>query len=270
MLKLVKLVKCEFWKLRRKKFIQLVLAASFLFPIPLTALFAYLNNIVGKYENAAAAFDSMWQSVMGFGMDMLLPCILGIVAVLLFFIERDNGTFKNLKIIPISSTDMVLAKLLVLLVLSILFCVSSTLAAAVCGSIFFDVTGLLYKLWFSVIEGILLAFSSFPLVLLIVFFSKSYIFSILLCVFYSVFNLLATFAIGAMPKELAFILPLPSMMLWSSAKMVSHMTISDMADLQSFMDRGLIPSTVQLVLIIGGIALLSVGIIISLYKRRGE
>lgn len=267
---MLKLVKCEFWKLRRKKFVQLVLAASFLFPVPLTVMFVYLNNTTGKYESKAAAFDSMWQSVLGFGMDMLLPCILGIVAALLFFMERDNGTFKNLRTVPVTSTEMVLAKLFVLLILSVLFCVSSTLATIICGNIFFEATGVIYKLCFSIIMGVLLALSSFPLVVLIVFFSKSYIFSILLCVFYSVFNLLATFAIGVMPKALTFILPTPSIMLWSSSEMASHMAISDAEDLKNFTELGLIPSTFQLFLTIGVIALLSVWIIVNLYKRRGE
>lgn len=267
---MLKLVKCEFWKIKRKKFIQFVLAASFLFPVPLTVLFAYLNNTTGKYASKAAAFDSMWQSVLGFGMDLLLPCILGIVAALLFFMERDNGTFKNLRTIPVTSTQMVLAKLLVLLILSIVFCVSSTLAAILCGNFYFEVTGVVFKLFFSIIMGVLLALSSFPLVVLIVFFSKSYIFSILLCVFYSVFNMLATFVIGVMPKILTFILPTPSIMLWSASKMAAHMTINDRNDLQKFMEMGLIPSTISLFLIIGMISFLSVFIMVRLYKKRGE
>lgn len=97
---LLNLIRCEFWKLKRKMFVQLVLAASFLFPIPLTAIIYYLNTAQDKYATKAAAFDALWQSVIGFGMLLLLPCILGIVAALLFFMERDNDTFKNLRTIP--------------------------------------------------------------------------------------------------------------------------------------------------------------------------
>ena len=82
---LLNLIRCEFWKLKRKMFVQLVLAASFLFPIPLTAIIYYLNTAQNKYATKAAAFDALWQSVIGFGMLLLLPCILGIVAALLFF-----------------------------------------------------------------------------------------------------------------------------------------------------------------------------------------
>ena len=103
---MLNLIRCEFWKLKRKMFVQLVLAASFLFPIPLTAIIYYLNTAQNKYATKAAAFDALWQSVIGFGMLLLLPCILGIVAALLFFMERDNDTFKNLRTIPITSSQM--------------------------------------------------------------------------------------------------------------------------------------------------------------------
>ena len=114
---MLNLIRCEFWKLKRKMFVQLVLAASFLFPIPLTAIIYYLNTAQNKYATKAAAFDALWQSVIGFGMLLLLPCILGIVAALLFFMERDNDTFKNLRTIPITSSQMVIAKCIVLLLL---------------------------------------------------------------------------------------------------------------------------------------------------------
>lgn len=46
---MLNLIRCEFWKLKRKMFVQLVLAASFLFPIPLTAIIYYLNTAQNKY-----------------------------------------------------------------------------------------------------------------------------------------------------------------------------------------------------------------------------
>lgn len=134
---MLNLIRCEFWKLKRKMFVQLVLAASFLFPIPLTAIIYYLNTAQDKYATKAAAFDALWQSVIGFGMLLLLPCILGIVAALLFFMERDNDTFKNLRTIPVTSSQMVFAKCIVLLFLSVVFCISRTRSCCfrtMCGS----------------------------------------------------------------------------------------------------------------------------------------
>ena len=52
--------------------------------------------------------------VLGYGIQFLLPCIIGVIAAILFFMERDNDTFKNLRTIPVTSTQMVLAKIIVL------------------------------------------------------------------------------------------------------------------------------------------------------------
>ena len=65
-----------------------------------------------KYATKTEAFDALWQSVIGFGMLLLLPCILGIIAALLFFMERDNDTFKNLRTIPVTSTQIGIGKML--------------------------------------------------------------------------------------------------------------------------------------------------------------
>ena len=43
---MLKLIKCEFLKLKRKKFIPLIILAAFLFPIPLT----YLMTTPSKSE----------------------------------------------------------------------------------------------------------------------------------------------------------------------------------------------------------------------------
>ena len=267
---MLNLIRCEFWKLKRKMFVQLVLAASFLFPIPLTAIIYYLNTAQDKYATKAAAFDALWQSVIGFGMLLLLPCILGIVAALLFFMERDNDTFKNLRTIPITSSQMVIAKCIVLLLLSIAFCISSTVASILCGFVFFGVTDILFKVLFSAVYGLLIAISALPLVLLIVFFSRSYIFSIMLCVFYSVFNLLSTFSMTALPKWLVLTLPTPSIMLWGTQQMSSRTAINDTEDLQNFIQMGLIPSTPQLIITLGVIGVVSLLLAVYLYKKRSE
>ena len=71
--------------------------------------------------------------VLGYGIQFLLPCIIGVIAAILFFMERDNDTFKNLRTIPVTSTQMVLAKIIVLFIFGIVFCVASTIATILCG-----------------------------------------------------------------------------------------------------------------------------------------
>ena len=106
---MLKLIKCEFLKLKRKKFIPLIILAAFLFPIPLTYLMT-TPSMIERYTDRADAFDGLFNMVLGYGIQFLLPCIIGVIAAILFFMERDNDTFKNLRTIPVTSTQMVLAK----------------------------------------------------------------------------------------------------------------------------------------------------------------
>ena len=93
---MLKLVKCEFLKLKRKKFIPLVILAAFLFPIPLTYLMT-TPSMMERYVDKADAFDGLFNMVLGYGIQFLLPCLIGVIAAMLFFMERDNDTFKNLR-----------------------------------------------------------------------------------------------------------------------------------------------------------------------------
>lgn len=266
---LPKLIHCEFLKLKRKHFVFLVIVAAFLFPLPITALFI-MPNIQEKYPTPALQFDGMWQSVLGFGIQMLLPCIIGIIAAILFFMERDSGTFKNLRTIPVTSTQMVLAKIIVLFILAIIFCLASTAACVLLGGIFFKVTGVLYKLWMSVLTGIMITAGTLPLVIVIVLLSKTYIFSVLLCVFYSVLNAFAEFLMTVLPKAIVFALPVPLINLWSSNEMQNRMSMGDVDDLLMLKELGLIPSTELTFAILAVMALASVGIIVHLYRKWEE
>ena len=197
---MLKLIKCEFLKLKRKKFIPLIILAAFLFPIPLTYLMT-TPSMMERYTDRADAFDGLFNMVLGYGIQFLLPCIIGVIAAILFFMERDNDTFKNLRTIPVTSTQMVLAKIIVLFIFGIVFCVASTIATILCGFGTLEVYGIGYKLFLAVETGIFITAGTLPLIVLVVFFSKTYVFSILLCVFYSVLNMSATALFDTLPKN---------------------------------------------------------------------
>lgn len=90
--------------------------------------------------------------------------------------ERDNDTFKNLRTIPVTSTQMVLAKIIVLFIFGIVFCVASTIATILCGIGTLEVYGIGYKLFLAVETGIFITAGTLPLIVLVVFFSKTYVF----------------------------------------------------------------------------------------------
>lgn len=261
---LLKLVICEFAKLRRKKFILLVILSAFLFPIPLTIMMT-TPQMAERYDSDAEIFNACFQFIMGYGVELLMPCVIGIIAAMLFFMERDNDTFKNLRTIPVTSTQMIFAKVIVLLSMGIVFSLSSAFAAVLCGGLVSEVNGVGYKFFVALQMGIFVMAGTLPLIVLVVFFSKTYIFSILLCVFYSVLSLTAESCFGVLPKAICWLMPLPLATLWSAGDMERHGVIEVRGAV-----RDLMPTTFQTAVILGIWAAVSIIVIDYLYKKRGE
>lgn len=261
---LLKLVICEFVKLRRKKFILLVILSAFLFPIPLTIMMT-TPQMAERYDSDAEVFNVCFQFIMGYGVELLMPCVIGIIAAMLFFMERDNDTFKNLRTIPVTSTQMIFAKVIVLLSMGIVFSLSSAFAAVLCGGLVSEVNGVGYKFFVALQMGIFVMAGTLPLIVLVVFFSKTYIFSILLCVFYSVLSLTAESCFGVLPKAICWLMPLPLTTLWSAGDMERHGVIEVRGAV-----RDLMPTTFQTAVILGIWAAVSIIVIDYLYKKRGE
>ena len=125
--------------------------------------------------------------------------------------------------------------------------------------------GLMYKLFLAVETGVFITAGTLPLIVLVVFFSRNYIFSILLCVFYSVLNMSATALFDTLPKTILWLLPTPLTTFWSAGNMASHginMNLEQMT--------GLIPSTLHVLITLGIMAVVSVLLIDYLYNKRSE
>ena len=99
---MLKLVYCEFLKLKRRKFILLTIIAAALFPIPMT-MFAAKSNL---------GFNWLYLNIGVYGYFLLLPTVLGVLGAILFFSEKNNGTQKNIDTIPISTAALIVAKVL--------------------------------------------------------------------------------------------------------------------------------------------------------------
>lgn len=95
--------------------------------------------------------------------------------------ERDNDTFKNLRTIPVTSTQMVLAKIIVLFLFGIVFCVASTIATILCGFGTLEVYGIGYKLFLAVETGIFVTAGTLPLIVLVVFLVRPMFFHFTVC-----------------------------------------------------------------------------------------
>lgn len=261
---MLKLIICEFAKLKRKKLVLLVMLSAFIFPVPVTAMMT-TSQMAGRFDSDAEVFNTCFQFIMGYGVELLLPCVIGVIAAMLFFMERDNDTFKNLRTIPVTSSQMIFAKIIVLFVIGVIFSLFSAFAAILCGNMISEVNGAAYKLFVALEMGIFITAGTLPLIVLVVFFSKTYIFSVLLCVFYSVLSLTAESSFGVLPKALCWFMPIPLTTLWSAGDMAQHGVIENVGVLAYLQ-----PTTFQAIAILGGWAVVSVIAIEYLYKKRGE
>ncbi|QQK81466.1 ABC transporter permease [Salicibibacter cibi] len=215
------LVICEFAKLKRLKFVQLSLMAAFLFPFPLTILMA--TDDMG--------FDQLFRANFMFGELLLLPCILGIIASMLFFMERDNETLKNLITIPIPRRNIIIAKLFVIVILAVLYSVAGLGASILGGFIVGSVDGIFYRLVISIVLGVFIAIATFPIILVIVYFNKSFIFSIIASFLYAAISFAVTMIFSSSPETInavASILPISIVFKW-------YLTLFPVEDALSFL-----------------------------------
>lgn len=200
------LIICEFAKIKRQRFILFSMVAACLFPIPMTVLVAkdHLD------------FEQLFRLVVMFGHFLLLPCVLSLVASILFFMERDSDMLKNLITIPVSKTKLVVAKLTVLLIIAVLYSIAGLGATIMGGLLVGTVEGIVFKLELSVVIGIMFFVSVLPVIILIVYFNKSYILSTIIAFIYSIFNFgIALNMMNFAPTSILItILPAPVIMRW--------------------------------------------------------
>ena len=105
---MLKLIKCEFLKLKRKPLVFISLLLSVFMPLAYAFFLADVNTDVD-------AVNGVMSSLFQLSAYLLLMPLLVILASNLLFEELDNDTLKNLVTIPINRTKLVLSKMLVLL-----------------------------------------------------------------------------------------------------------------------------------------------------------
>jgi hypothetical protein len=187
---LLSLIQAEFMKLKRKLVILIALLSSAL--PPLINILYTLN--LPENSSINATFKDFYQSSFTFTEWILLPCVLGMIGSILIFNERENGTLKELMIIPVNKALLLLSKLSILFVFSILF-MFLTAIFTVAGALivgYSDMTAAwIFRLFeISVKTGILTAFSTLPIVFITVAAKQGYIFPTCATLIYSISGLI--------------------------------------------------------------------------------
>ena len=260
---MLKLIQCEMRKLKRKHFVSFVIFAALLFPIPFTAL--VLAGSMGNFTGFEAVFFGL---LVTMGMPIMLPAVLGIIAAMLFFMERDNDTLKNLRIIPTSPAKIATAKIAVLYILGLIFAfatmVSSMVGGLIAGS---ELTNIGENFGIAIITALLYTTSILPVVIAIVGFNRSYIFSVILTFFYTMFDFMLAYGglfatTDPMMKMITNIMPAPIIYRWQAVRFVDPGTPAYSVMEPYFLPLWLVALTV---VIIGVLSYLA---IVRIYSKR--
>ena len=266
---MLKLIKCEFWKLKRKRLLYALMSLSLFFPLILAYMAKAGTGADTTEHYLQTRFDYVYTMMLGYGLVFLLPCLIGIIAAILFFIERDCDTSKNLRTIPVTNTQLIMAKISMLFIFSVAFCLISTLSVALFCKLFHVgmVYGMTYKIFMSLIFGVLIVAASLPIVFLIIYFNQSFLLSILLAFFYSIFNwgILGTIGTSISAAKIAFLnsFPVICVMNWASGLMMDNLQKDNLLP-EAY---AIVPTTCHTIFIMAITVILSLWLIIRFYKK---
>lgn len=189
------MLKIEFQKIKRQKFVFYTLVAACLFPIPLTVLILHTK----------LSYDTLFMFVMEFGFFLVLPIVLGTVATILFRMENENGTLKMLTIIPVSRGRMVVAKIMVLLILAIFYGIMATVSTIIGGLLVGSVIGIISKIIISLGLSVLIVIAVLPIVAIVVAFHRNIILPILCAVVYAISSFVFSLTMSRFPSPLTLV-----------------------------------------------------------------
>ena len=208
---MLKLIKCEFYKFKRRSLFVLATLVALVFPVVMTALYWNIPTQVN--------YDNLFSGIVDYGDFLLLLPILVVIATSLFFTETDNDTLKNLTTIPISKSKIVVAKIGVMAIISVSYTLLGFFASVLCSKILgIAMENMAQKFVLSIGLGIMLLAAALPCVALVVWFNKSDLISIVITLFYTIINyVIHVTDIGMLTPvgvNIGTILPIPVINRW--------------------------------------------------------
>lgn len=158
---MLKLIQVEFLKLRRRKFIWLMLLAALF--MPLAAVF-YFASVKGTGVEPIEFYK--W-TAFSYTPWIILPVVLGMLCTMLMYNENQYDMLKQLWIVPVNKMAYFFSKFAVVLVYSVCFMLitaaASILTGVLPGYIAFDSGSVLYLLRKCMEISLLTAFAVLPI-----------------------------------------------------------------------------------------------------------
>lgn len=250
---MLNLIQAEFMKIKRQKFIILTMLASLLVPLPWCVV-CIRDNL---------GFQNLFQGMLVYGGLLFLPCVLCIAAATLFYREEDYDTLKNIIMVPVSKTALVLSKMTVLLILSVAYCVLGLLVCIFLS--FFLLNGGLAEFRITAVQDtLMLAVFVFlaitPMITLILLFKKGYIFAVIISFIYAI----SSFSVLLVGVKVMF----PMIAVFQLVIMQHNLNIEKLPQESiDFYHYLMYPAGVSLACLIA-VALVSIGLAIFIYKQQ--
>ena len=181
---LLKLLRCEFAKLKRKLFFAAA-AISALIPLGCALFLPEMQ----EFSSGAEAVDRLMSTLFQLSAYLLLMPAVVVLASNLLFEEQDNDTLKNLMTVPVSKPALALAKMTLLFLFSIAFmAVGGLVNLAIVLASGLEPVGFWELFFVGIGQGIMMWAGALPCVLLVVLLNRSYIISVIITFFYTAVN----------------------------------------------------------------------------------
>ena len=179
---MLRLMECEFLKLKRRPLVFISLVLSVFMPLAYVFFLSDVNTDVD-------AVNGVMSSLFQLSAYLLLMPLLVILASSLLFQELDHDTLKNLAAVPVDQTKLVLSKMLVLLLFAVGFMAAGGLVnLAVLLVRGWEPVGFWTLFWVGLEEGVIMWAGALPCILLVVLLNKNYIVSVVITFFYTIVN----------------------------------------------------------------------------------
>ena len=182
---LLKLLRCEFAKLRRKPLFFASAAISALIPLGCALFLPDFH----AFTSGAEAVEGMMSTLFQMSAYLLLMPALVVLAANLLFEEQDNDTLKNLMAVPVSKPALALAKMALLFLFAIAFMAAGGLVNLVIVlAAGWEPDGFWRLFFVGIGQGIMMLAGALPCVLIVVLLNRSYIVSVIITFFYTAVN----------------------------------------------------------------------------------
>lgn len=158
---MLRLLQMEYYKLRRRKTVWLLMLSSLVMPIVAIIYFRHESG------NGISAIQFYKWAVFSYTPWIILPVVLGVLAALLIYNENQHDVLKQLWIIPISKARFFLVKFTVLFIFSVGFMLLSAIFSGLLGTMLgyfsFDWESTVFSATKSVEIGVLVSFAMAPM-----------------------------------------------------------------------------------------------------------